>query len=347
MTDLRDAFNAVLARRSLDADAAERVFAQILEGGDAAPDALVAGFLVALKLKNESACELAGAARAMRSRARALELGDEIIDVVGTGGDGAGSFNISTGAALVAAAAGVKVAKHGNRAITGTVGAADVLEYLGVDIDPGPDTLARCVRDAGICFVLATAYHPVMARLAPLRRALGTRTIFNLLGPLVNPARPRRMLIGVGDRKLLRPMAEAIAALGATHAIVVSGRDGMDEISLAAPTLVVEVREDSPIVEYEIAPEDFAIARASREALCAIDAAASARILLGAVSGAAGHAADVLALNAGAAIRVSGLAESISAGVALAREAIESGRALATINKMIRASGGVPRGTLS
>jgi anthranilate phosphoribosyltransferase len=342
-SDLRDAFDAVMAGRSLEAANAERAFAEILAGGDAAPDALVAAFLIALKLKGESAGELIGAARAMRSRARALDLGDDnLIDVVGTGGDGAGTFNISTGAAIVAAAAGVAVAKHGNRAITGTVGAADLLEHLGVNIDPGPEALARSVREAGICFILAPAYHPVMAQLAPLRRVLATRTIFNLLGPLSNPARATRTLIGVGDSKLLRPMAEAIAALGAVHAIVVSGRDGLDEISLSAPTTVAEVRADHGIREYEIAPEDFGIARAAVNSIGAVGAAASAGMLRAALSGSGGPASDVLALNAGAAIHVGGGAGSIGEGVRIAREVINSRRALATIDKLVRASGGEP-----
>ncbi|MGH7780690.1 MAG: anthranilate phosphoribosyltransferase [Candidatus Binataceae bacterium] len=341
-SELREAFNAALAGGSLDAAGAERAYAEILDGGAAAPEALVAGFLVALKLKHESAGELTGAARAMRSRARTLELGDNLIDVVGTGGDGAGTFNISTGAAIVAAAAGVAVAKHGNRAITGLVGAADVLEYLGVNIDPGPAVLARCIREAGICFILAPAYHPVMARLGALRRALATRTIFNLLGPLTNPARPRRMLVGVGDRMLLRPMAEAIAALGATHALVVSGHDGLDEISLSAPTHVAEVRAEHGTCEYDIAPEDFGIARASVGSLGAASAATSAGMLRAALSGKHDPAGDVLALNAGAAIHAGGGAESIAAGVKLAREVIGSRRPLATIDKLVRASGGEP-----
>ncbi|MGC1341061.1 MAG: anthranilate phosphoribosyltransferase [Candidatus Binataceae bacterium] len=341
-SDLRHALDAALAARSLDAADAERAFAEILDGGDAAPDVLVAAFLIALKLKGESAGELIGAARAMRSRARALELGDNLIDVVGTGGDGAGTFNISTGAAIVAAAAGVAVAKHGNRAITGTVGAADVLEHLGANIDPGPEVLARCVREAGICFILAPAYHPVMARLASLRRTLATRTIFNLLGPLSNPARPTRTLIGVGDSKLLRPMAEAIAALGAVHAIVVSGRDGLDEISLCAPTMVAEVRADHGIREYEIAPEDFGIARAGVNSIGAAGAAASAQMLRLALSGNDGPASDVIALNAGAAIHVAGRAESIAEGVRIARGVMGSRRALATIDNLVRASRGEP-----
>ncbi|HUY27343.1 MAG TPA: anthranilate phosphoribosyltransferase [Candidatus Binataceae bacterium] len=342
MSELRIAFDTVLAGRSLEADAAERAFAEILDGGAAAPDAMVAGFLIALKLKGESAGELAGAARAMRARARRLELADDpnLIDVVGAGGDGAGTFNISTGAALVAAAAGVAVAKHGNRAITGSVGAADLLEYLGVNLDPGPDALRRCVREAGICFILAPAYHPVMARLAALRRALGTATIFNLLGPLSNPAQPARMLLGVGDRKLLRPMAEAIAALGAAHAIVVSGADGMDEISLCAPTHVAEVRAGRPIAEYRIAPEDFGLARAPIDKLRASGAAQSAAMLRAALSGHNDAARDVLALNAGAVIHAGGAADSIFQGVSAALGVIESGRALATIDKLVRASRG-------
>ena len=213
MNSLRSAFDEVLAGRDLDAPVAEHIFGEILDGD--VPESLIAGFLVALKLKGESASELKGAARAMRSRARAVNLDTErLLDVVGTGGDGSGSFNISTGAAMVAATAGIPVAKHGNRAISGRVGAADVLEEMGVKIDLAPEVLVRCIERAGICLIFAPAYHPVLARLAPLRRALGTRTIFNLLGPLCNPAAPARALIGVGDRSLFKTMTEALASLG-------------------------------------------------------------------------------------------------------------------------------------
>jgi anthranilate phosphoribosyltransferase len=338
---LRQAFDAVLEGRSLTERDAERAFASILEGGDGAPDPVVAGFLIALKIKGESAEELAGAARAMRARMRRVALGAEgLADVVGTGGDGANSFNISTAAAMVAAAAGVPVAKHGNRAASGRVGSADVLEHLGVRIDLDPEGLARCVRAAGICFIFAPAYHPVMARLAVLRKALGIRTTFNLLGPLCNPASPERMLVGVGDPRLHRELARALGALGVRHALVVCGSDGMDEITLAGPTLVAELHGEAPICEYEIAPQDFAIAPVAREEFEVRDAAHAAARMRAALGAGAGAAGELVALNAGAAIYAGGRAASIKDGVAIAREAIDSGAALATLDRLGRASRG-------
>ncbi|MGO9453832.1 MAG: anthranilate phosphoribosyltransferase [Candidatus Binataceae bacterium] len=339
MSSLRAAFEDLLARRSLDTVTAERAFGEILDG-DAA-EALIAGFLIALKLKGESAAELKGAARAMRARTRDAHLREKhLLDVVGTGGDGSGSFNISTGAALIAATAGIPVAKHGNRAISGRVGAADVLEQLGVKIDIDPEGLARCLGAAGICFIFAPAYHPVLARLGPLRRALGTRTIFNLLGPLCNPALARRAVVGVGDPAVFSPMAEALASLGVDHAMVVCGADGMDEISLSASTRVAELRGEAPIVEYEIAPEDFGINRAARETLTANDPRHAAAILRAVLAGEPGAAQDVLALNAGAAIYVGGEAKSLHSGVLKAREIIACGAAIATIEKLAAASQG-------
>ncbi|HYB91814.1 MAG TPA: anthranilate phosphoribosyltransferase [Candidatus Binataceae bacterium] len=339
MSALRDAFDAVLAGRSLDADEAERAIGEMLDGGEQASEGLVAGFLIALKLKGESAGELTGGARAMRARARALDLnGGNVLDTAGTGGDGAGTFNISTGAALIAAAAGVPVAKHGNRAVTGRVGAADVLERMGVRIDLDPAGLERCLARAGMCFIFAPAYHPALARLGALRRALGTRTIFNLIAPLANPARPRRQLLGVGDAKMLRPIAEALLALGVDHAMAVHGRDGLDEISPSAATQVVEIRGRDEIREYEIAPSDFGLARIAPETLAVRDAAGAIAMLTGALAGGAGPAQDVLALNAGAAIYVGGRAKSLQAGVAFASEIIASGRALETIEKLRAAS---------
>jgi len=331
------AFEDVLARRSLDAVTAERAFGEILD--EHAPEALIAGFLVALKLKGESAAELKGAARAMRTRARATNLdATHLVDVVGTGGDGSGSFNISTGAALVAAAAGIPVAKHGNRAISGRVGAADVLERFSVKIDLDPAGLARCLRRAGFCFIFAPAYHPVLARLAPLRKALATRTTFNLLGPLCNPATPRCMVVGVGDGGLFRPMAEALAALGVAHALVVNGGDGMDEITLSAPTRVAEIHGAEPIREFEIAPEEFGMKRVARDTLAANDAPHAARILRTVLAGEPGAAQDVLALNAGAALYVGGKAESLHGGVLKARKLLEAGRALLIVERLAEAS---------
>jgi anthranilate phosphoribosyltransferase len=334
--NLREAFEEVLRGRSLDAAEAERVVGEMLD--DHVPDALVAGFLVALKLKGESAAELAGGVRAMRKRARPLDLGEAgLVDTAGTGGDGAGTFNISTGAALVAATAGVPVAKHGNRAISGRVGAADVLEQFGIRIDLDPAGLRRCLKRARICFVFAPAYHPVLARLAVLRRTLGIRTVFNLMAPMANPANPRRQLLGVAEPARLRAMAEALAVLGADHAMLVHGHDGLDEISLTTATQIIELRAGK-MREYEIAPPDFGLTPAGPAAFFSANPAEATALLRRTLAGEAGPAQDVLALNAGAAIYVGGRVATLTDGVALARSTLASGRILETVETMRRAS---------
>jgi len=335
VSDIREAFAQVMAGRSLSEAEAVNVFGEIFDGH--APDALVAGFLVALRIKGESAAELAGAARAMLKRARPLDLGPGLLDTAGTGGDNAGTVNISTGAALIAATAGVRVAKHGNRAVSGRIGAADLLERLGVKIDLDPAGLRRCLDRAGICFVFAPAYHPVMARLATLRRELGIRTLFNLLGPLANPARPSRQLLGVADPQLIRPMAEALAALGVEHAMVVHGEDGLDEISCVAPTRVAEIRAGK-IDYFQIEPERFGIARLPRASLATTGPEHAVEVLRRALAGESGAAQDVLALNAGAAIYLGGAATSLETGVVRARAILVKGQALETLERMRRAS---------
>jgi anthranilate phosphoribosyltransferase len=332
MITLRQAFDAVLKGRALEADEAAAVFGEILD--DVVPDALVAGFLIALRLKGETAAELAGGTRAMLTRARPLDLGGgRLLDTAGTGGDGAGTFNISTGAALVAAAAGIPVAKHGNRAVSGRVGAADVLERAGVRLELDPAGLRNCLAQAGICFVFAPAYHPVLARLAVLRRTLGTRTAFNLMAPLANPARPRYQLIGVAEPRLVRPIAEALVALEVKHAMVVHGHDGLDEISLAARTTVIEVR-GKELSAYEIVPEDFGVTAVRPADLLTADAGEALELLRRALSGESGAARDVLALNGGAAIYTGGGASTLAGGVAAAREVLIAGRALETLAKL-------------
>jgi anthranilate phosphoribosyltransferase len=336
MITLRQAFDSVLKSRSLDAAEAESVFGEILD--DLVPDPLVAGFLVALRLKGESAAELAGGTRAMLKRARPLELGDtRLLDTAGTGGDGAGTFNISTGAALVAAAAGVPVAKHGNRAISGRVGAADVLERFGVRLELDPAGLRNCVERAGLCFVFAPAYHPVLARLAVLRRTLGIRTAFNLMAPLANPARPRYQLLGVAEPRLLRSMAEALATLDIERAMVVHGDDGLDEISLAARTRVIEIRGQE-LSMYEISPEEFGLRAANPADFLTADASEAMGMLRRALGGEPGAARDVLALNAGAAIYAAARTATLAEGVELADEVLAAGRALETIEKLRIAS---------
>ncbi len=339
MSDFASAYEAVLARHALSADDAERAFADVLDGD--VSEVLAAAFLIALKVKGETGDEIAGCARAMRRRARALKLGiDGLVDTCGTGGDNAGTFNISTGAALIAAAAGVPVAKHGNRAISGKVGGADVLEKFGIKIDCDPPVLRKCLRVAGCCFIFAPAYHPAMARLAPLRRALKTRTLFNLMGPLVNPAAPSRQVTGVAEAQLFEEVARAIAVLGTEHAMVVHGLDGLDEISISAETKVAEIRGDS-ISEYTIVPEQFGIERSGRSGLRADDADHSAKLLRAALVGdEEGPAEDILALNGGAAIYVGGKATSLADGVARAREIIESESALEVIGEMRRITNG-------
>lgn len=339
MKHFAPAYEAVLAGRALSSDHAEHAFGALLDGD--VPEVLAAAFLIALKMKGETGDEIAGCARAMRRRARSLKLGvDDLLDTCGTGGDHAGTFNISTGAALIAAAGGVPVAKHGNRAISGKVGGADVLEQFGIKIDCDPPQLRKCLRAAGCCFVFAPAYHPAMARLAPLRRTLATRTLFNLMGPLVNPALPTRQVTGVAELRVLEEFTRAIAVLGTDHAMVVHGLDGLDEISISAETRVAEIRGES-ISEYTIAPEQFGIERAGRSGLRADDAVHSAKLLRAALVGDEdGAAHDILALNGGAAIYVGGKATSLAEGVARAREIIESERALEVIEEMRRATSG-------
>jgi anthranilate phosphoribosyltransferase len=336
MNAARQAFETVLKSRSLTADEAENVIGEILD--DVVPDALVAGLLVALKMKGEAAPELTGGTRAMRRRARPLELdGGQLLDTAGTGGDGAGTFNISTGAAIVAAAAGIRVAKHGNRAVSSQVGAADVLEYFGVKVYLDPPGLRRCLEHAGICFVFAPAYHPALARLAVLRRTLAVRTIFNLMAPLANAAHPRYQLLGVSERRLLRPMALALAALGIDRAMVVHGDDGLDEISLATTTRILEVR-GREIDEYEVSPGNFGLPVAGPAAFLAADTRNAAEFLQSTLAGDPGPAADVLALNAGAAIYVGRGAKTLAEGVKRAKEILASGRALDTLEAMRNAS---------
>ena len=339
MSGLHDALQALIDGRSLTDAEAELAIGEIMDGG--VHDAVVGAFLVALKVKGAEAAELAGAVRAMVQRARPLELrGGEVLDTCGTGGDGASTFNISTGAALIAAAAGVPVAKHGNRAISGTVGTADVLEAMGVKIDCDPDGLRRCLDAAGCCHVFAQAYHPAFKKIAPLRRELRIRTIFNLMGAIGNPARPHFHLLGVADCRLIKPMAHALKALGTRHAMVVHGGDGSDEIAISGPTRVVELR-DGELTEYEITPESLGVPRGDARALVVSNLDDAVRVLRSALDGGVGPAQDVLALNGGAAIYVGGKATSLKEGVGAAREIIASSRALKVLEKMRRASNGL------
>jgi anthranilate phosphoribosyltransferase len=338
MSALHDALLALIGGRSLTGAEAEAAIGEVMDGG--AHDAVVGAFLVALKIKGAEADELAGAVRAMLERARPLDLrAGEVLDTCGTGGDGASTFNISTGAALIAAAAGVPVAKHGNRAISGTVGTADVLEAMGVKIDCDPDGLKRCLEVAGCCHIFAPAYHPAFKKLAPLRRELRIRTIFNLMGSIGNPARPHFHLLGVAEDSLIRPMAHALKALGTRRAMVVHGDNGVDEIALDGPTQVTELR-NGELTEYEITPESLGVSRGDHRTLVIRNLDDAVRVLRSALDGGAGPAQDVLALNGGAAIYLGGMAASLKEGVDAAREIIASSRALEVLDKLRRASNG-------
>jgi anthranilate phosphoribosyltransferase len=340
MSGLHEALGALVCGRALGEAEALAAFDELFD--PATPAALAAGFLVALRMRGETAVELSAGVRAMMARARIVEVGGELLDTCGTGGDGAGTFNISTGAGLVAAASGVRVAKHGNRAASGRIGAADLLELLGVKIDLDPDGLRRCLVAAGFCFVFAPAYHPELVRLAHIRRALSVPTIFNLLGPLCNPTRPSRHLLGVADSRMMRPMAETQAAQKLKHAWVLHSEDGFDEISAFAPTRVIEVRDGAITGELRIEPREFGIAPADpaavKAAITVNGADDAVRKLRGALSGERGPAFDMLAINGGAAIHVGGGAKSLADGVARAREILLSGRALETIERLRSAS---------
>jgi len=335
MTAVRQALELAIAGDSLSQAQIRAVLDEILDGGAPAP--LVAGLLVALRMKGESPHELAGGVHALLARARPLELGGDLLDTAGTGGDGKGTFNISTAAALIAAAAGVRVAKSGNRAASGKVGAADVLERYGVRLELDQPGLKRCLDRAGICFVFAPYYHPAVARVAALRKELGIRTLFNLLGPIANAARPARKLLGVAESALAPTMAQALVELGAAHAMVVHSEDGMDEISAWAPTRVFEV-DEGQVTESVMRPDDFGLKSPPASAISIETADQAVEVLCAALSGENGAAHDVLSLNGGAAIYVGGQARSLAEGVEAARTILRRGLALKTLERMRAAS---------
>jgi anthranilate phosphoribosyltransferase len=299
------------------------------------PPAATAALLTALRVRGESVGEIIGFARAMRRFAAKVEAPDGVVDTCGTGGDAKGTINISTAAAFVARGAGVVVAKHGNRAATSRAGSADVLEALGAEIELGPDGVSRCIEESGIGFMFARTHHPAMRFVAPVRAELPFRTVFNLLGPLTNPAGAKRQLVGVFGGAYVRPVAEALRGLGAEMAIVVHGTDGMDEITVTDKTLVAEVGE-AGIEEYEVSPEDFGLPLHAPDGLLGGDAHLNARILRDVLSGEeTGAARDVILLNAGAAIYVSGRSKTIENGVRLAEESIASGAALRALEYFV------------
>ncbi len=319
------ALKKLVERRDLDAAEAEAAMHQIM-AGEATP-AQIGAYLVALRMKGETATEIAASARVMRALAEPVSLPREhLIDIVGTGGDGASTFNISTAASFVAAAAGARVAKHGNRSVSSKSGSADVLEAAGVNLDIAPAQVAQCVERLGVGFMFAPRHHGAMKHAVLPRRELGLRTMFNLLGPLTNPAQAPRQLLGVFDRHWLRPVAEVMRELGSEHVLVVHAEDGLDEFSIAARTWVVELNAGE-ITEYSVQPEDFNLQRNALTSLRVDDATESLALVRRALAGEPGPASDIVALNAGAALYVAGVADDISSGVRGAFEAMRLGHA--------------------
>jgi anthranilate phosphoribosyltransferase len=303
--------------------------------GDATP-AQVAALLVGLRQKGEHVDELVGAARVLRAHAVSIpDVPGNAIDTCGTGGDGARTFNVSTAAALVVAATGVPVAKHGNRAVSGSTGSADVLEVLGVVVEQAPAVLGDCLRGVGIAFLYAPALHPLLARVSTVRRELGVRTVFNLLGPLVNPAGVRRQVVGVGEARLVEPVARVLAALGHERAWVVHGAGGLDELGLEGPSTVADVRAGT-VRTFTVDAREAGLQAAPNAALCVGSGAESAARVQAVLAGEAGPGRDVVCLNAAAALVVAGAAADLGDGVRRAQDALDSGAAAAVLDRLVR-----------
>jgi anthranilate phosphoribosyltransferase len=334
--DIKQALNNVVNRIDLSTEEMIAVMRQVMTGN--ATPAQIGGFLVALRMKGETIDEITGAATVMRELATKVEVNQHLlVDTCGTGGDGANLFNVSTASAFVVAAAGGRVAKHGNRSISSTTGSADVLEAAGINLTITPEQVVRCVDALGVGFMFAPAHHSAMKHAIGPRKELGLRTIFNMLGPMTNPAAVKRQVIGVFNAALCRPMAEVLARLGSEHVMVVHAKDGLDEISIAAETHVAELK-NGLVTEYTIKPEDFGLASKSLIGLSVNHAQQSLDLIFDALGKRRGEhaqkAADIIALNAGAAIYVSGVAATMAEGVEMARDAIGSGLAAEKIREL-------------
>jgi anthranilate phosphoribosyltransferase len=333
----REALQRTIEHREIFHDEMVALMRQVMRG-EVSP-AMTAAILTGLRVKKETVGEIAGAASVLREFARPVAVADRkhLVDIVGTGGDGAQTFNISTASMFVVAAAGARVAKHGNRSVSSKSGSADVLEALGARIDLQPGDVARCIDTVGLGFMFAPVHHPAMKVVAPVRGEMGVRTLFNILGPLTNPAGAPAILMGVFHPDLVGIQVRVLQRLGAERALVVWGRDGLDELSLGAATLVGELR-DGEVREYEVHPEDFGIAMAATRNLQVADATQSREMVLEVLDGRPGLPLEIVALNAGAALYVSGVADDIADGIARAREAIASGAARARLQAFVEAT---------
>ena len=311
---------------------------RLIMNGEMSP-VMMAALITGLRVKKETIGEITAAAQVMREFSTKVQVADKthLIDIVGTGGDGSHTFNISTCAMFVAAAAGAKVSKHGGRSVSSKSGSADVLEALGININLSPEAIASCIATVGVGFMFAPNHHPAMKNVAPIRKELGVRTIFNILGPLTNPASAPNILMGVFHPDLVGIQVRALQRLGAEHALVVYGKDGMDEISLGAATVVGELK-DGEITEYEIHPEDFGLPMAGSRALRVETPEQSMQMLTGVLDGEVGAPSDIVVLNAGAALYAANVAASMAGGIALARQAIASGAARRTLDALVKAT---------
>ncbi len=337
---IKEAIEIISAGKSLTEREAAAVMEEIM-AGQATP-AQLGAFITALKIKGETAEEIAGMAGVMRDKAVRVNATGPVLDVVGTGGDGQNTFNISTAAAFVAAGAGIKVAKHGNRAASSQCGSADVLEKLGVKINLNAEQVQRCIQEVGLGFMFAPAFHPAMKHAAGPRREIGIRTVFNILGPLTNPARAEYQVIGVPDKDLAEKIVQAALHLGAKHTLVVHGLNGMDEISISDNSLIWELKQGKLVSsERSICPEDYGIDRAPAKAIGGGTPDENADILRRVLSGCAGAKRDVTVLNAGAAMLAGEKVKTLDAGVKLAQETIDSGKALSKLDQLVEFTRGM------
>lgn len=334
--DIQTALGRISENQSLSTEEMASVMRQVMSGS--ATDVQIGAFLLGLRMKGETINEITGGVQVLREFASGVQVGGpHLVDIVGTGGDGANLFNVSTAACFVVAAAGGRVAKHGNRSVSSSSGSADVLEAAGVRLDISPEQVAICVNELGIGFMFALMHHSAMRHVSVARRELGLRTVFNILGPMSNPAGLKQQLIGVYDRSLCRPVAEVLQRLGSGHVMVVHSGDGLDEISLAAGTHVAELREKT-VREYDIQPEQFGFEREPLDDLVVEGVASSLQLITAALAGEkdprSQRAANMIALNAGAALYVAGIAESMTAGVSLASNVLDNGGGLRKLTQL-------------
>lgn len=337
MSDFREFIAKAAGGEPLSVDEAAAAF-DIMMSGEATP-AQIGGFLMALRLRGETVDEITGAARTMRAKATPVEAPEGAIDTCGTGGDAKGTHNISTCAAFVVAGAGVPVAKHGNKSVSSKSGSADVLAALGVNLEVTPETVARCIAQANVGFMFAPAHHAAMRHVGPVRADLGTRTIFNLLGPLSNPANAQAQVIGVFSKDWIVPLAEVAGQLGSKHVWVVHGSDGLDELTTTGKTFVAELK-DGRVNSFEVTPADAGLPQAKPEELLGGEAAENAQAIREVLAGDASPFRDIVILNAAAALIVAGKAATLSEGAALAAKAIDSGAARDALNKLVAITNG-------